>query len=200
MGVAVAVFGGMRSALLVVFAVLGGCDTEGDKAAVANLGRDGGTAAPVVAPATEGGPSAEVAQPIALSAADDAKLRRKYGSADMQHSPCIKRVGGTLQGRGCPAGIVVFGPYANVPGNAEVEFSMEIQSASAVQVHSDMGSQAGKRSLGAIAPQALVPNEKRKVGYRINLAQPDTAVETRVWLHGAGPIDFDITNLTVEVR
>jgi hypothetical protein len=190
----------MRSAFLLAFAVLGGCDTEGDKAPLVGQVKEAKPVASVTAaPASSATPAGSVA-PVALSPGEDAKMRRKYGPADMKYDQCIKRVDATLQGRACPSAIMVFGPYVNVPGNSEVEFSFEIQSPTGVDVYSDMGSQVGKRALGAISTQTLAANEKRRIGYKINMAQPDTAVETRIWVHGAGPVDFDITNLNVTVR
>jgi hypothetical protein len=198
MGAAPALFEGMRFAFVLAFAALSGCDTEGDKVALANLG-DGGTAVAAVEPIASGAVSS-VSRPAAISADENAKLRRKYDHADMKYNPCVKREETTVKGRGCSSGIMVFGPYVNVPGDSEVELTMDIQSPSAINVHSDMGSQVGKRSLGGISPQTLAPNEKRRIGYKINMAQADTAVETRIWVHGTGPVDFDITNLIVQVR
>jgi hypothetical protein len=192
--------GGMRSALLVGFAVLGGCDTEGDKPALASHGKEAKSVPVAAVPASASSAAGNSAEPVPLPPEEDAKLRRKYGAADMKYNECIKRVDATLQGRGCPSAIMVFGPYVNVPGNSEIEFSFEIRSPTGVDVYSDMGSQVGKRALGAIATQTLAANEKRRIGYKINMASPDTAVETRVWVHGAGPVDFDITNLNVTVR
>jgi hypothetical protein len=191
----------MRSAFFLAIAVLGGCDTEGDKAAFASHGKDAKPATPGVTAAAPAAATGSV-QPasVTLSPAEDKALRRQYGPADMKYNPCVKRKDATLQGRGCSSGIILFGPYVNVPANSEVELTLDIQSPSAIGIHSDMGSQVGKRALGAIAPQPIAANEKRRIGYKINMAQPDAAVETRVWLQTDSPVDFEITNLLVTVR
>src|SRR5262245_42312418 len=117
----------MRSAFLLAIAALGGCDTEGDKAAAASHGRDA-KAAVLPASATAPGPAPSEGAQRAAPAVDDTKLRRQYGPIDMRTHQCVKRQDATLQGRGCPAAIVVFGPYVDVPENSEVEFSFELRS------------------------------------------------------------------------
>jgi hypothetical protein len=181
--------------------LLAACDAEGDKAAAASHGQGQAKPATPVSEAapSQGVPAAPAPVPAALPG-DDGKLRRKYGLADMKYNPCVKVQGATLQGRGCPATIVVFGPYSNVPANSEIEFVFEVQATSAVEVYSDMFAQVGKRALGSLVPQKLAPNEKRRFGYRVNMAAADTAVEARVWVHGTGPSDFEVSNLSMTVK
>jgi hypothetical protein len=187
----------MRFLAMLAVLLLGGCDTEGDKAAAASHGTD--VREQAAASARPAVPSASsVVQ--ALSPEEDAKLRRKFALAELKYNPCIKLKDDVVQGRGCPSAIAVFGPYANVPGNSELELTFDIQSPTTIDVYSDMGSEGGKRELAALINQTLAPKEKRHFGYKVNMAQPDTAVEARIWVHGAGPVDFDITNLSVTVR
>jgi len=182
--------------ILVALSLLSACDAEGDKAAAASHGQEKKPAP--ATPAAAAPAASSDAQPV--TAADDAKLRRKYGPAEMKYNGCAKRQENTIVGRGCPSTIVVYGPYVAVPANSEIDFSFEIQATSAVNVYSDMFAQVGKRALGALNTQAIPANEKRKLGYRINNKDADTALEARVWVHGTGPTDFEITNLSVTVR
>jgi hypothetical protein len=186
--------------LLTGFFLLTACDAEGDKAALPSHGP--APATPPAAPAEPAAPPpASASGPAStVSPEDEDKLRRKYGAADMKFNACVKLQGGTLLGRGCPATIVVFGPYTNVPANSEIEFVFEIQATSPVEVYSDMFAQVGKRPLGSLVPQKIAANEKRRFGYRVNMAAADTAVESRIWVHGTGPADFDITNLSLTVK
>jgi hypothetical protein len=118
----------------------------------------------------------------------------------MKYNPCVKVEGKTIQGRGCPATILVYGPYVDVPANSEIELSFEVQGPTRLGVYSDMSAQVGKRPLGALVPQQIPAGEKRKLGYRINMATADVTVEARIWLHALGPVDFDITNLSLIVK
>lgn len=158
-------------------------------------------AASAPSPSTSSDTSTPTPTPSAsLSAADNAKLRRRYGPADMKYNPCVKVVGTTIQGRRCPATILIYGPYAAVPANSALEFSFVLEGPTMLGVYSDMSAQAGARSLGALLPETLAAGEKRRLGYRINMATADVAVEARIWLHATGPVDFDITNLSLVVR
>jgi hypothetical protein len=177
--------------------VLASCDAEGDKAAAASHGQ---TPPKPVASADIVPPPVTTAAPVPPPAEDDAKLRRKYGLADMKYNPCVKVEGGNLQGRACPATIVVFGPYASVPAKSEIEFAFDLQATSNVEVYSDMFAQVGKRALGSLVPQKIAANEKRRFGYRVNMDTADTAVEARIWVHGTGPADFDVSNLSLTVK
>jgi hypothetical protein len=128
----------------------------------------------------------------------DAGLR--YGPADMKYKPCIRRVGDTLVGRDCMAEILVYGPYADVPARSKVTLGFDVQGPGMLGVYSDMTARVGTKVLGSLTPLRVPRGEKRHVEYSVQVEQPETAVEARIWLHGRGPVDFDITNLSVSVR
>ena len=88
-------------ALSLLLVLPAGCDADADRVAPAAHRTDDPGAQPAApAQSTEAAPAA--ATP-GLSPGEDAKLRRKYGPADMKYNACVKVLGTTIEGRNCPA-------------------------------------------------------------------------------------------------
>lgn len=125
---------------------------------------------------------------------------RRYRAADMQFKPCVKRVGNTFVGRDCLATVLVYGPYADVPSGSRVTVGFDVQGPTLLGVYSDLTAQIGSQRLGSLWPVRVPRGEKGHVEYSVYVEEAATAVEARIWLHGRGPVDFEITNLSVRVR
>jgi hypothetical protein len=173
----------MRPATLTLMGVLSwGCSTQG--------GQTASSASPESAPSAPR-PSAEP---------DDGGVARVYGSADMKFKPCVSRVGSTLVGRDCLASILVYGPYVDVPARSRITFSFDVQGPTMLGVFSDMTARVATKPLGSLTPLRIPAGEKRHIEYGVKVEEAETTVEARIWLHGRGPVDFNITNLTMSVR
>jgi hypothetical protein len=132
---------------------------------------------------------------------EDPELRRGYGIVDMRFEPCVTAKGDSaLRGEACPAGFVIYGPYVNVPPNAEIEVTFEVESPQKVEVYADLVSQMGKQGLAALHPQVLEAGVVHKLGYRVNTFRPDPFVESRIGFRSATPVEFALTNYTMVVR
>lgn len=137
----------------------------------------------------------------ALTEAEDLELRRSYSAKEMKLHPCAKlNDDGSVTGTGCPSSLVVFGPYVSVPDKSEVQLRFDITSRSELQITSDMISNSAKQFHGALDELLLSANAKRSVSYRLHVFEMTRALEARIGLRAPGPIDFTITNLSLNVR
>jgi hypothetical protein len=129
------------------------------------------------------------------------ELRRGYGVVDMRFEACVTAQGdAALRGEACPPGFLVYGPYVNVPANAEIEVAFEIQPTQKVELYADIVAQMGKQGLAGLNSQVLEPGITYKLGYRVNTFRPDPFVESRIGFRAATPVGFTITNYTMTVR
>lgn len=162
----------------------------------------------------EGSPAVEAKQPLAPAIAtavppnkkvvrfNDPKLRRSYDAEHMKVRSCTKfdKASNTLVGKGCQPGLLVYGPYVNAPAEADVSLNFEIRSSKAITVRGDVSADRGKQILSTISPQELAPNENKAFAYSARTREGLIATETRIWINGEAPIDFEIKNLIVAVR
>lgn len=131
----------------------------------------------------------------------DPELRRGYGIVDMRFEQCISAQGDSaLRGESCPAGFLIYGPYVNVPANAEIEVAFEIQPSQKVEIYADIVAQMGKQALAGLNPQVLEPGVTHKIGYRVNTFRADPFVESRIGFRAATPVGFVLSNYTMTVR
>jgi hypothetical protein len=128
--------------------------------------------------------------------------RRGYGGVDMRFNDCVtRREDQSLHGKNCPGGIIVYGPYVNVPASSDIDINFEIKSDGAADVFADVVARMGGETLGALNAQTVAPGEKRKLGYRIRVFSGKSTVESRIGLiSSSGPVSFEITNYTMIVR
>lgn len=132
---------------------------------------------------------------------EEPELRRGYGIVDMRFEPCVTARGdAALLGEACPPGFVVYGPYVNVPANAEIDVTFEVQSTHDVDVYADLVSQMGKQGLAGLHPQPLKAGVTHKLGYRVNTFRPDPFVESRIGFRSSMPVEFVLSNYTMTVR
>jgi hypothetical protein len=132
---------------------------------------------------------------------DEPDLRRGYGIVDMRFDACVKAEGDqALHGEACPGGFLIHGPYVNVPANAEIEVTFDVQPTEAVEVYADIVAQMGKQSLGGIKPHLLEAGIRRTFGYHLNVFRPDSFVESRIGFRSSASVEFLITNYTMTVR
>ena len=119
----------------------------------------------------------------------------------MKVHPCVeRRDDGTIVGTACPSSLVVFGPYVTVPGKSEVQLRFDIESPSELQITSDMISDSAKQFHGALDELLLSANAKRSVSYRLQVFEMAHTLEARIGLSAPRPIDFTISNLSLNVR
>ena len=105
-----------------------------------------------------------------------------------------------LRGEACPPGFVIYGPYVNIPANAEVDVIFDVTSTQDVEVYADLVSQMGKQGLAGLHPQVLKGGVGHKLGYRVNTFRPDLFVESRIGFRSSAPVEFVLSNYTMTVR
>jgi len=136
-----------------------------------------------------------------LAEPDNPELRRSYSSKEMKLHTCAKlNDDGSVTGKGCPSSLVVFGPYVSVPGRSEVQLRFDIESPRELQLTSDMISDSAKQFHGALDELLLSAHAKRSVSYRLHVFETARTLEARIGLRAQGPIDFTITNLSLNIR
>lgn len=180
-----------------VAGILLGCGKGAPKDAPAPASAAAPTEAAEEAPASAA-PSESVAAP---EPTDDPSLRRAYGPDDLKFHPCVKVADdGTVRGEHCPAAFVVFGPYVGAPPKSTLHVAFKMHVVNKLFVTSDVVSANGQQFHGSMDEQAFNAGETRKLGYRIRLPLPATAVEARIGIRADTPVDFTITDLSVAVE
>lgn len=138
---------------------------------------------------------------VPAEAEDDPALRRSYGAAEMKLNECMKvQADGSIVGEQCPSAFVMFGPYMTTPSNADVRLTMEIEAIDGLSVSSDIVSSLAGKFHGSVEDVELKPKEKRRVAYKIHLFNAADGVEARLWVKGAGPSNFRISDFALEVK
>jgi hypothetical protein len=131
----------------------------------------------------------------------DADLRRGYGTVDMRFNACVSRPNDyTFEGEGCQAGVLVFGPYVQVPADSEIEVSFELKPSKTVEVFADIVSQMGIQTLAGLSRTRVEAGETQKLGYRVHVFNADTNVESRIGIALEPGAPFQITNFLMVVR
>ncbi len=128
-------------------------------------------------------------------------LHREYTAADMQLHGCVARqADGRLVGKGCPSGIVVFGPYVAAPSSSDLFLKFDIESSGELRLTSDVISGGAKQFHAAVEDQAVQPRRKRTIQYRVHLFDAARALETRIGVRADGATDFVISDLSVHIQ
>jgi hypothetical protein len=193
-----------RAIALAAFGLaLGACEKAGSGVAGASSSEPG-AASVASSPASNDSTAANTAAPVgsapAPATSDVAALRHSYGAADMRFDGCVKVEDGVVHGRKCTAVFSIFGPYVAVPAHSQVQVSFKIEAPSNVSVFSDVVSDLGHRDHASILDQPVAAKERRSVGYRVSFFEDATALEARIGVRGDGPVDFDISDLVVDVH
>jgi hypothetical protein len=136
----------------------------------------------------------------AAPAVDDG-LRRAHPLEEMKFSDCLTLGDdGTVTGKKCASGCMMFGPYLSVPTSSDVRLSFDIESDEAVIVGSDIVSQGGSYVHGAVEEQGLEADKKRHIAYRVHFFEPAAMIETRLWIRSDSTTDLELSNFTLEVK
>lgn len=134
-------------------------------------------------------------------AAEDLALRRSYYATDMKVHACVtRRDDGHIIGKNCPPAFVLFGPYVTVPANSDVQLRFDIEARSKLSLTSDMISNGAKQFHGALDEQLFDVSDRRSVSYRIRVFEATRSLETRIGIRADAPVDFEITNLEVNIQ
>jgi hypothetical protein len=143
---------------------------------------------------------ASSATPPSNAPADDPALHRTYGAADMKLAPCAALLeDGSIEGKNCENGIVLYGPYANIPANTNVKVSFDIQPTSAASVACDVVSQVGSRFHAATDDAQIEAGKTKHVGFTIRIFEGTVGFENRIWVRTTGKTGFKITNMALQV-
>jgi hypothetical protein len=126
-------------------------------------------------------------------AIDDSSLRRAYAVPDMKLDACITvNADGSLVGKNCPAGCLVFGPYITAPANSDLSSSFEIESKSEMLVSSDVVSAGSATFHGSVNDQKVAPGQKSRLAQRLHIFQQAAGIETRLWVRAEHPTNFKL--------
>jgi hypothetical protein len=133
-------------------------------------------------------------------AADDRALRRSYTGADIKLAACASLgEDGSIQAKGCSAGGLTFGPYIDVPANADVTFAFDVKSDEPLTIASDIVSQ-NKTLHAFVGPIAIVPGATRHLAYKVRFPERAASVEARIGIEAKKPISFKLNNLVIAVQ
>ena len=136
-----------------------------------------------------------------LVPADKELLRRSYGPSDFALSRCARLASDdVIEAENCPDGFVVFGPYVSIPGEADVEFSFELEAAQPLRVASDLTSGAGKTTHGSIPERPITVGTSHWSGQSVHIFEPVKGLESRIRVHADGAVSFKIRKLSLSVR
>jgi hypothetical protein len=132
---------------------------------------------------------------------DDQALRRSYSSSDMKIHSCVRlQEDGSIVGKDCPSGIMVFGPYVSAPSNSNLRLQFEIESPTQISVMSDVLSASATQFHAALEEQVVEAQTRESFRYRIHLFGAARALEARIGLRSAGSADFTISNFLLNVQ
>jgi len=147
-----------------------------------------------------GAASTSAASPPGPAPVDDPALHRTYAAADMKLATCATLLeDGTVEGKNCENGIVLYGPYASIPPNTNVKVSFDIQPTAAASVACDVVSQVGSRFHAATDDTPVEAGKIQHIGFTIRVFEGTAGFENRIWVRSSGKTDFKITNMALQV-
>lgn len=153
----------------------------------------------VVLPGTSANPAS--AAPKLVSSAAAAAARRAYGPGDIRLDACISKAGDrSLKGTGCGSGFLVYGPYVSVPPGSELELQFELQAETKLTFATDLVSDMGSKFHAGINEQTMEAGSRRSVGFRVNVPNGATALESRVYVRMDGKGGLSINDFSLTVR
>jgi hypothetical protein len=139
-------------------------------------------------------------EPTGEPAVDEAVMRRNYGPSDMKIGDCTQ-IGpeGSIVGKECPNGYVVFGPYVAAPAKTNVQVSFEIFAREALSFSSDIVTDVDL-TRGRVESQQLAAGEVRKLAYEVYFPDAAKSLEARIWVSAKKPVAFEIRQFGVRVQ
>jgi hypothetical protein len=137
------------------------------------------------------------------SAEEDAPLRRTYGAADIKFGACaVLLADGSIEAKGCPNGIVTYGPYITAPANSSLSLTFDIKSTAPVTVGGDIISRDGDDYLAhaVLKPVTVEPGSVQNVQQQVHFAKRAMGTEARISIKANTLATVTLSNVKIAIQ
>ncbi len=107
---------------------------------------------------------------------------------------------GLITAKHCKTGFVVYGPYAAVAANSDVELSFELEAQTTFNLYTEVVSAMGTKLYGALPDQPVEKGTTRKFALKLHPYVPIEGLETRLVVTSPTPVDFKIRDFNLRVH
>jgi hypothetical protein len=130
-------------------------------------------------------------------------FKRKFEPPELKYAACVKTDAPEgMVATACPAGAVVFGPYAAAPQNSTVSATFVVEGlAGATTLFADLVSAGGSKVHAWAGKHALKKGERVTLEFGTEMSASVTDFETRLWSESKdSDLSFKIVEARIEIR